>query len=186
MDEFDKAPEPTIHQLFDLTGRVALVTGGCGHLGSAMCRALAEAGASVVVTSRDSARACELARTLPCNGAAKHFGIALDHMQPDSLATSFAHDPFESALAAEPLGLDHDDAVAIHGGPGNTVAGPLVDRGRLPRQHRLIDARFPLDHFAVDRDRLARPDLDPVPLANFGQRDFDLGAVADHPRGLRR
>ena len=113
MVESDIASEPTIQQLFDLAGRIALVTGGCGHLGSAMCRALAEAGASVIVTSRDSARACELARTLPCNGAAKHFGIALDHMHPDSLAKSF-----EAALLLtakvdilvnnghEPLGAD--------------------------------------------------------------------------------
>ena len=35
--------EPTIHQLFDLNGKVALITGGTGHLGSAMSRALAEA-----------------------------------------------------------------------------------------------------------------------------------------------
>ena len=49
--------EPTVQELFDLTGRVAPITGGCGHLGSAMARALAEAGASVVLTSRDAARA---------------------------------------------------------------------------------------------------------------------------------
>ena len=30
--------EPTIHQLFDLSGRVAMVTGGTGHLGSALAR----------------------------------------------------------------------------------------------------------------------------------------------------
>ena len=35
--------EPTIQQLFDLTGKVALVTGGTGHLGSSISRALAEA-----------------------------------------------------------------------------------------------------------------------------------------------
>ncbi len=89
MSDSHAQPEPTIRQLFDLSGRVVLVTGGCGHLGSAMCRALAEAGASVVVTSRDASKAQSLARTLLQTGAARHFGIALDHMNPDSLPTSF-------------------------------------------------------------------------------------------------
>ena len=81
--------EPTIPQLFDLTGRVALVTGGCGHLGSAMCRALAEAGASVVVTSRDPLRADALAEALPRTNSVQHHGLELDHNQPDSLPTRF-------------------------------------------------------------------------------------------------
>ncbi len=33
----------------DLSGRVALITGGAGHVGSALCDALAELGASIVV-----------------------------------------------------------------------------------------------------------------------------------------
>lgn len=81
--------EPTIQQLFDLTGQVAMVTGGCGYLGSAICRALAEAGASVVVTSREAAKAQLLAESLPRLGRAGHIGIALDHMLPDSLTNSF-------------------------------------------------------------------------------------------------
>lgn len=83
------ASEPTVQQLFDLTGKVALVTGGCGHLGSAMARALAEAGASVVLTSRDAAKARAAAEALSRVGAARHHGMALDHMQPDSLDASF-------------------------------------------------------------------------------------------------
>jgi gluconate 5-dehydrogenase len=82
--------EPTIHELFDLAGRVALITGGTGHLGSAMARALAEAGASVVLTSRDAARAAAAAAALPRAGAARHHGVALDHMEPATLEQRFA------------------------------------------------------------------------------------------------
>jgi len=39
----------SIQDLFDLSGRVAIVTGGAGLLGAEFCRILAEAGAAVVV-----------------------------------------------------------------------------------------------------------------------------------------
>ena len=41
-----------VPKIFDLTGRVALVTGGSKGLGKAMARGLAEAGADVVISSR--------------------------------------------------------------------------------------------------------------------------------------
>jgi gluconate 5-dehydrogenase len=82
--------EPTVQQLFSLAGKVALLTGGCGHLGSAMARALAEAGASVVLTSRDEAKAETAARSLPVMGGASHFGLGLDHLDTESLPGRFA------------------------------------------------------------------------------------------------
>jgi NAD(P)-dependent dehydrogenase (short-subunit alcohol dehydrogenase family) len=82
--------EPTVQELFDLSGRVAVVTGGTGHLGGAMARALAEAGASVVLTSRDAKRARTAAAALTVVGTARHQGIALDHMDAASLERGFA------------------------------------------------------------------------------------------------
>ena len=44
-----------VPKLFDLSGKVALVTGGSKGLGKAMARGLAEAGADVVISSRHEA-----------------------------------------------------------------------------------------------------------------------------------
>ncbi|HAW28504.1 MAG TPA: short-chain dehydrogenase, partial [Planctomycetaceae bacterium] len=41
--------EPTIQELFDLSGKTVLISGASGYLGSAMARGLAEAGARVVI-----------------------------------------------------------------------------------------------------------------------------------------
>jgi gluconate 5-dehydrogenase len=43
---------PTISQLFDLTGRVAIVTGGSRGLGHEMAEGLAEAGARLMLCAR--------------------------------------------------------------------------------------------------------------------------------------
>lgn len=87
-----RGPEPTIGELFSLAGKVALVTGGTGHLGMAIARGLAEAGASVVLTGRDPRRAEAAASTLaPVRGDGPgHRGLALDHMRPDELESAFA------------------------------------------------------------------------------------------------
>lgn len=76
---------PTIQQLFDLTGRTALVTGARGHLGAAIAAALAEAGARLVVTSRHLNQAEEVAARLGGSQQGRHLALALDQMDENSI-----------------------------------------------------------------------------------------------------
>jgi gluconate 5-dehydrogenase len=54
----------TVKQLFDLTGRVAIITGGSIGLGRQMAEALAEVGANLVLCARKKERCEEAAHTL--------------------------------------------------------------------------------------------------------------------------
>ena len=58
----------TIQQLFDLTGKTALVTGGSRGLGLQMAQALGEAGARIMLSSRKAADLEEASATLQSQG----------------------------------------------------------------------------------------------------------------------
>ncbi len=83
-------PHPSVQQLFDLSGRVALITGATGHLGQAMAAALAESGARVVIASRDVKKAETTAASLGGAQADRHLAVAIDHLDADSVARGFA------------------------------------------------------------------------------------------------
>lgn len=54
--------------MFDLSGKVAVVTGGNGGIGLGMARGLARAGATVVLAGRDAAKSAAAVRTLASEG----------------------------------------------------------------------------------------------------------------------
>ena len=66
---------PDVLGLFDLTGRVAVVTGGSRGIGLAIARGFAAAGARVVVASR-KADACERAAAVLQEGGAEALGVS--------------------------------------------------------------------------------------------------------------
>jgi Dehydrogenases with different specificities (related to short-chain alcohol dehydrogenases) len=73
--------------------RVALVTGGAGGIGAAVCRTLAEDGLTIAVTDRDLTVAQELAGRLPGAG---HRGFAVD--VSDEGAVRRLYDEVETSL----------------------------------------------------------------------------------------
>lgn len=74
----------SIAQLFDLSGRTALVTGGSRGLGLQMAEALGEAGARVMITSRKALDLQEAAEQLRAKGITVDW-VAADCAQPEDL-----------------------------------------------------------------------------------------------------
>jgi 2-dehydro-3-deoxy-D-gluconate 5-dehydrogenase len=64
-------------KLFDLTGRVAIVTGGNGGIGLGLAAGMAQAGASIVVAGRNEAKNAEAVKKLEDLGA-KALGLPVE------------------------------------------------------------------------------------------------------------
>lgn len=74
---------------FDLTGKVALVTGASSGLGVHFARTLAAAGASIAIAARRADRLASLQAELQAAGA-KAVAVELDVQSSDSITTAFA------------------------------------------------------------------------------------------------
>ncbi len=73
-----------IQEKFDLTGRVAVVTGGVGLLGEEFCRTLAEAGAAVAIVDLNASASQAVADSFT-NSGYKALALPTDITQPDSV-----------------------------------------------------------------------------------------------------
>lgn len=80
----DKEPSRNVKQLFDLSGRVAVITGGSIGLGRQMAEGLAEMGAHLVLCARKKERCEEAAQVLAKLGV-KTLAAACDVKDPASV-----------------------------------------------------------------------------------------------------
>jgi NAD(P)-dependent dehydrogenase (short-subunit alcohol dehydrogenase family) len=74
----------SVRDLFDLSGRVSVVTGGATGLGLQMATALAESGSTVVICSRKLENCEEAAQGIEKLGV-KALGLAADVTKPDQV-----------------------------------------------------------------------------------------------------
>ena len=101
--------------LFDLAGRVAVVTGTSRGLGQYMARALAKAGADLVLTSRDANRLAPFEAGIKALGR-RSISVELDVR---------SHDSIEKAVAAAEAAFGHLDILVNNA--GCNVRKPAID-----------------------------------------------------------
>jgi gluconate 5-dehydrogenase len=99
-------------RLFDLTGRLALVTGSSRGIGLAIARGLAEAGAAVVLNARDPAALEAAHAAFAADGHAAH-AAAFDVTDPDAVEAAIAR--IESGIG--PIEILFNNAGVQHRAP---------------------------------------------------------------------
>ena len=72
-------------RLFDLAGKVAIVTGSTKGIGRAMAEGLADAGASVVISSRQADRCADVAEQITAATSSTTLGLACHVGEWDSI-----------------------------------------------------------------------------------------------------
>jgi NAD(P)-dependent dehydrogenase (short-subunit alcohol dehydrogenase family) len=109
--------------LFDLAGKVAVVTGATGVLCSAMCRGLGQAGAKVVVIARDEDKIAALVASLQQAGG-EAMGISADVLDRAAL----------QAAADQVLAAYGQVDILVNGAGGNRA-----DATTIPGEHSFFD-----------------------------------------------
>ena len=100
-------------KLFDLSGRVAVVTGAVGLLGRHFCAGLADHGASVAVVDLDERQTSALAKEIERDFGVKAMGIAADISDP--VAVKAMAEKIEKQLG--PIDILHSNAQAVRRNP---------------------------------------------------------------------
>ena len=169
-------------QLFDLTGRTALITGSSMGIGFALARGLAQAGARVVLNARDADRLAQAAATLRAEGADVD---TLDFDVTDAAAVRTALDAYD---AQHPIGILVNNAGMQHRGPLEDFEVDAFDRlmrtnvnsafyvGQAVGRHMITRGAGRIINIASVQTALARPGIAPYTASK--------GAIANLTKGM--
>lgn len=125
-------------RVFDLRGRVAVVIGGTGVLGGALCYGLGDAGAAVAVLGRSRERADARVAALTARGV-RAVGVIVDATDPEGI---------ERARLEVERSLGPVDVLV--NAPGVNSSTPFFDI-TLEEWHRLLDVNLTAVFLACQR-----------------------------------
>jgi len=171
--------------LFNLTGRRALITGSSQGIGLALAQGLARAGAQVVLNGRDGARLAAAAATIP--GA-----VALPFDVTDHAAVRAAVDGCEAAIG--PIDILVNNAGMQHRAPLEDFPADAFQRllqtnvasvfnvGQAVARHMIARGRGKIVNIASVQTALARPGIAPYTATKGAVGNLTKGMATDWAR----
>jgi len=175
-------------QLFDLTGRIALVTGSSRGIGRAVAHGLAEAGATVVLHGRDPERLAATTAEFETEfGADRIHSVAFDVTDADAVAAGIAD--VESRVG--PIRVLVNNAGVQHREPlleldvadwdrvlrTNLTSAFLV--GREAARGMIVRGVGKIINIASVQTDLARPTIAPYTASKGGLRNLTRAMTAE-------
>ncbi|MDX1779940.1 MAG: SDR family oxidoreductase [Thalassovita sp.] len=169
--------------MFDLTGKIALVTGSTMGIGKGLARGLAESGAEIILNGRNRDRLAEVAESFRASGHQVH---TLPFDATDAAAAAEAIDGFESNTG--PIGIVVNNAGMQHRGPLEDFAPADFDHlmktnvnsvfyvAQAAARHMIKRGQGKIINIASVQSALARPGIAPYTASK--------GAVANLTKGM--
>ncbi len=176
----------SVRDIFDLSGRRALVTGSGQGIGRALAGGLAAAGAAVVLNGRDPAKLAAAARELRAQGATVS---ELPFDVTDHAAARAAVDGFEEAEG--PIDILVNNAGMQHRGPLEDFAPEDFERlmrtnvssvfnvGQAVARHMIARGRGRIINIASVQTALARPSIAPYTASKGAVGNLTKGMATD-------
>uniref|UniRef100_UPI003B5194D6 SDR family oxidoreductase n=1 Tax=Roseovarius indicus TaxID=540747 RepID=UPI003B5194D6 len=173
-------------QLFDLTGRTALVTGSSMGIGFALARGLAQAGARLVLNARNADRLKEAAENLRAEGAEV---ATLPFDVTDAAAAREAIDRYESEIG--PIDILVNNAGMQHRTPLEDFPPEDFDRlmrtnvnsvfyvGQAAARHMIARQSGRIINIASVQSLLARPGIAPYTASKGAVTNLTKGMATD-------
>ena len=169
-------------QLFDLTGKRALVTGSSQGIGFALAQGLADAGAQIVLNGRDAGKLAEAAARIP--GAAT---LAFDATDHDAVRN--AVDCFEAEVG--PIDILVNNAGMQYRTPLEDFPAEAFERllqtnvasvfhvGQAVARHMIGRGRGKIINIASVQTALARPGIAPYTATKGAVGNLTKGMATD-------
>jgi gluconate 5-dehydrogenase len=173
-------------ELFDLTGKRALITGSSQGIGFALAKGLAAAGASIVVNGRDETKAQAAAEILRATGASVDV-LCFD--ATDHTGVREAVDGFEAATG--PIDILVNNAGMQHRAPLEDFPADAFERllqtniasvfhvGQACARHMIKRGRGKIVNIASVQTALARPGIAPYTATKGAVANLTKGMAAD-------